>query len=55
VSSKDVEIHEVVEEGSMESPIEIKQSSSPWLRLTFRHDNIKLILKNNLQALMMCL
>ncbi len=41
--SKDVEIHEIVEEVSMESPIEIEQSSNPWLTLTFRHDNIELI------------
>jgi hypothetical protein len=39
----------------MESPIEIKQSLSPWLTLTFRHDNIELIFYNNLQAQMMCL
>jgi hypothetical protein len=44
MSSKDVEIHEVVEEVSMKCPIEIKQSSSPWLTLTFCHDIIKLIL-----------
>jgi hypothetical protein len=43
VSSKDVEIHEVVEEVSMESPIEIEKSSNPWLTLTFCHDNIELI------------
>ncbi len=43
VSSKDVEIHEVVEKVSMESPIKIEQSLSPWLALTFRHDNIELI------------
>jgi hypothetical protein len=43
MSNKDVKIHEVVEEVSMESLIEIKQSSSPWLTLTFRHDNIELI------------
>ncbi len=43
MSSKDVEIHEIVEEVSMKGPIEIEQSSSPWLILTFRHDNIKLI------------
>jgi hypothetical protein len=41
--SKDVEIHEVVEEESMKGPIKIKQSSSPWLTLAFFHDNIKLI------------
>ncbi len=41
MSNKDVKIHEVVEEVSMKDPIEIKQSSSPWLQLTFRHDNIK--------------
>ncbi len=41
VSSKDVEIHEIVEEVSIKGPIEIEQSSSPWLTLTFRHDNIK--------------
>jgi hypothetical protein len=28
MSSKDVEIHEIVEEVSMKGPIEIKQSSS---------------------------
>ncbi len=43
MSSKDVEIHEVVEEVLMKSPIEIEQSSSPWLTLTFCHDNIKLV------------
>jgi hypothetical protein len=43
VNSEDVEIHEVVEEVSMESPIKIEQSSSPWLTLTFHHDNIELI------------
>jgi len=43
VSAKDVEIHEIVEEVSMESIIEIEQSSSPWLTLTFHHDNIKLV------------
>ncbi len=43
MSSKDVEIHEVVEEVPMKGPIKIKQSSSPWLTLTFCHDNIKLI------------
>jgi hypothetical protein len=35
VSSKDVEIHEVIKELSMEGPIKIAQSSSPWLTLTF--------------------
>jgi hypothetical protein len=39
----------------MKGPIEIEQSTSSWLTLTFFHDNIKLILKNNLQTLMMCL
>jgi hypothetical protein len=43
VSSKDVEIRKVVEKVSMKGPIEIEQSSSPWLTLKFRHDNIKLI------------
>jgi hypothetical protein len=43
MNSKDVEIHEVVEEASMKGPIEIEQSSSPWLTLTFRHDDIKLV------------
>jgi hypothetical protein len=43
VNNKDVEIHEVVEKVSMESLIEIEQSSSPWLALTFHHDNIELI------------
>ncbi len=43
VSNKDVEIHEVVEKASMESSIEIEQSWSPWLALTFHHDNIELI------------
>ncbi len=55
MNNKDVEIHEVVENVSMESLIKIEQSSSPWLALTFRHDNIELIFYNNLQALMMCL
>jgi hypothetical protein len=44
MNSKDVEIHEVVEKVSMEGVIKIEQSSSPWLTLTFCHDNIKLIL-----------
>jgi hypothetical protein len=35
VSNKDVEIHEVIEEVLMKGPIEIEQSSSPWLTLTF--------------------
>ncbi len=43
MSNKDVEIHEVVEEVSMEGLIEIEQSSNPWLTLTFHHDDIKLI------------
>jgi hypothetical protein len=43
VSNKDVKIHAVVEELSMEGPIEIEQSSSPWLALTFRHDNMEFI------------
>jgi hypothetical protein len=34
VNSKDVEIH-VVEEVSMEGPIEIEQSSNPWLTQHF--------------------
>jgi hypothetical protein len=38
-----LEIHEVVEKVSMKGPIKIEQSSSPWLTLTFCHDNIKLI------------
>jgi hypothetical protein len=42
MNNKDVEIHEV-EEVSMEGSIEIEQSSSPWLTLTFHHDNIKLV------------
>jgi hypothetical protein len=42
MSSKDVEIHEIIEKVLMKGPIEIKQSSSPWLTLTFCHDNIKL-------------
>jgi hypothetical protein len=41
--SQDVEIHEVVEDVSMKGPIKIEQSSSPWLTITFRHDNIKLV------------
>jgi hypothetical protein len=55
VNNKDVEIHEVVKEVSMKSPIEVEQSSSPWLTLTFCHDNIELVLLNNFHALMMCL
>jgi hypothetical protein len=43
MSNKDVEIHAIVEKVSMKGPIEIEQSSSPWLTLTFRHDNIKLV------------
>jgi hypothetical protein len=43
MNSRDVEIHEVVEEMSMKGPIEIEQSSSPWLTLTFHHDNIELV------------
>jgi hypothetical protein len=43
VNNKDVEIHEVVEEVSMKGSIDIEQSSSPWLTITFFHDNIKLI------------
>jgi hypothetical protein len=43
MSSKDVKIHQVVEEVSMKRLIEIKQSSSPWLNLTFLHDNIELV------------
>jgi hypothetical protein len=35
VSSKDVEIHEVVEEMSMKGPIEIEKSSNPWLTQHF--------------------
>ncbi len=44
MSSKNVEFLEVDEEVSMKGPIEIKQSSSPWLTQTFHHDNMKLIL-----------
>ncbi len=44
MNSKDVKIHEVVEDVSMEGLIKIKQFSSPWLTLTFCRDNIKLIL-----------
>jgi hypothetical protein len=40
MSSKDVEIQEVVEEVSMKGSKEIEQSSSPWLTLTFHHDSI---------------
>jgi hypothetical protein len=43
VTSKDVEIHKVIEEVSMKGLIEIEQYSNPWLTLTFRHDNIKLV------------
>jgi hypothetical protein len=43
MSSKDVELHEVVEKVLMKGPIEIEQPSSPWLTLTFRHDNIELV------------
>jgi hypothetical protein len=43
VNSKDVEIHEIVEEMLMKSPIETEQYSSPWLTITFHDDNIKLI------------
>ncbi len=43
MSNKDVEIHEIVEKVSMKGSIELEQLSSPWLTLTFRHDNIKLI------------
>jgi hypothetical protein len=42
MNNKDVEIHEVVEEVSMKGAIKIEQSSSPWLTITFHHDNIKL-------------
>ncbi len=42
--SKDVEIHEIIDEVSMKGPIEIEQSSSTWLTLTFHYDNIKLVL-----------
>jgi len=45
VNNKDVEIHEIMEEVSMEGPIKIKQSSSPWLTLTFRHDDIELVFR----------
>jgi hypothetical protein len=41
VNSKDVEIHEVVEEVLMKGPIKIEQYSGPWLTITFCHDNIK--------------
>jgi hypothetical protein len=43
MSSKDVDIHEVVEKVSMKGAIKIEQSLSQWLTLTFRHDNIKLV------------
>jgi hypothetical protein len=43
MNSKDVEIHEVVEEVLMKGPIDIKQYSNPWLTITFHHDNIKLV------------
>jgi hypothetical protein len=43
MNSKDVEIHEIVEKVSMKGSIEIGQSLSPWLTLTFRHDNIELV------------
>ncbi len=43
MNSKDVEIHEAVEEVSMKGSIKIEQSSSPWLTITFHHDNIKLV------------
>jgi hypothetical protein len=43
MNNKDVDIHEV-EEVPMEGPIEIEQSLSPWLTLTFHRDNIKFIL-----------
>ncbi len=43
MSSKDVETHKVIEKVSMKGPINIGQFLSPWLTLTFRHDNIKLI------------
>jgi hypothetical protein len=35
VNSKDVEIHEVIQEVSMKGSIEIEQSSSPWLTQDF--------------------
>jgi hypothetical protein len=35
VNNKDVEIHEVIQEVLMKGPIEIKQSSSPWLTIHF--------------------
>jgi hypothetical protein len=35
MSSKDVEIHEVVEEVLMKGPIKIEQSSKPWLTQHF--------------------
>jgi hypothetical protein len=44
MNSKDVEIHEVVKEVSMKGLVEIEQSSSSWLIITFCHDNIKLVL-----------
>jgi hypothetical protein len=43
VSNKNVKIHEIVEEVLMKGPIKIEQSSSPWLTLTFHHDNNKLV------------
>ncbi len=43
MSNKNVEIHEVIKEVLMKGPIDIEQSSSPWLTLTFHHDNIKLV------------
>jgi hypothetical protein len=43
VNNKDVDIHEIVEEVSMEGPMEIEQYLSPWLTLTFHHDNIELV------------
>jgi hypothetical protein len=39
MSRNDVKIHEVIEEVSMKGPLKIEQSSSPWLTLTFHHDN----------------
>jgi hypothetical protein len=43
VNSKDVKVYEIVKDVSMKGPIEIEQFSSPWLTITFHHDNIKLV------------
>jgi hypothetical protein len=42
MNNKDVKILEIFEEVSMKGPIEMEQSSSPWLTITFFHDNINL-------------